>query len=151
MKSTIKKLLTQEELNLIAKAIGEMEKTTAGEIRVSLRQKRGWRERKLTIEEMARREFQILGMTNTKERTGILIFLLAQDRKFFILADEGIHTKVEENTWTKIAGEMSAHFSQKHFLDGMIHGVQSVGAVLSKHFPRKSDDTNELSNEVKVK
>ncbi len=143
-------MFTKEDLAAIAFAIGEAEKTTAGEIRVSIRQKRRLRERKLTIEEMARREFRLLGMTKTRDRTGVLIFLLLEDRKFFLLADEGIHTKVEEGTWTKIASEMSSHFSEKKYRQGIIHGIQTVGTVLSKFFPRKYDDKNELPNEVRV-
>ncbi len=143
-------MFTKEDLASIASAIGEAEKTTAGEIRVSIRQKRKWRERKLTIEEMARQEFHLLGMTKTKHRTGILIFLLLEDKKFFILADDGIHTKVEDGTWNKIANEMSGHFSQKNFRIGIIHGVKSVGKELSKYFPGKSDDANELPNDVHV-
>ena len=90
-------------------------------------------------------------MTKTKDRTGILIFLLLEDKKFFILADEGIHTKVKDGAWDTIAHEMSNHFSQKNFRLGMLHGVQSVSAELSKYFPRKNDDTNELPNDVRVR
>ena len=150
MKNLVKKLFTKEDLAAIAAAISEAEKTTAGEIRVSIRQKRKRRERKLTVEEMARQEFHVLGMTKTKDRTGILIFLLLEDKKFFVLADDGIHTKVEDGTWDKIANEMSNHFFQKNFRLGIIHGVHSVGVELSKFFPRKSDDTNELPNDVHV-
>ena len=108
-------MFTKEDLVAISSAVSEAEKTTAGEIRVSIRQKRSWREKKRTIEEIARREFHELGMTKTKDRTGILIFLLLEDKKFFILADDGIHTKVKDGSWDKIAGEMSDHFSQKNF------------------------------------
>jgi uncharacterized membrane protein len=151
MKNLVKKLFTEEDLNAIAAAISEAEKTTAGEIRVSIRQKRRWRERKLSIEEMTRQEFHHLGMTKTKDRTGILIFLLLDERKFFILADEGIHSKVEEATWAKIAEQISSHFVKKNFHQGIIHGVQAVGIVLSQFFPRKEDDTNELTNDVHVR
>jgi uncharacterized membrane protein len=151
MKNLVKNLFTKEDLAAIAAAIGETEKTTSGEIRVSIRQKRRWRERKLSIEEMARREFHDLGMTKTKDQTGILIFLLMDERKFFILADEGIHTKVEESTWTKVAEEISSHFSKKNFHQGIIHGVQAVGKVLSRFFPRKANDINELPNDVHVR
>jgi uncharacterized membrane protein len=150
MKNLVKQMFTKEDLAAIASAIGKAEKTTAGEIRVSIRQRRKWREKKRTIEELARNEFRLLGMTKTKDRTGILIFLLLEDRKFFILADDGIHAKVENGTWNKIANEMSDHFSQKNFRLGIIHGVQSVGKELSKFFPRKSDDRNELPDDVHV-
>jgi uncharacterized membrane protein len=143
-------LFTKEDLTSIISAIGKAEKITSGEIRVSIRQKRCWREKKLTIEEIARREFQLLGMGKKKERTGILIFLLLEDKKFYLFADEGIHTKVEDGKWKKIAGEMSSHFSQKNFRQGIIQGVQMVGEELSKFFPPKSGDANELPNDVRV-
>lgn len=146
----VKKLFSQEDLKTIADAIGEAEKNTSGEIRVSIRQKRGWRERKIPLEQLAQKEFYTLGMIKTKDRTGILIFLLLQDRRFHIFADEGIHTKVEEGTWETIAKEMSEHFFQQKFRDGVIHGVQSVGAVLAKYFPPRPGDTDELSNEVNI-
>jgi len=151
MKNLVKQLFSKEDLSSIATAIGEAEKTTAGEIRVSIRQRRKWREKKNTLEQIARQEFHLLGMTKTKDRTGILIFLLLEDKKFFILADEGIHSKVEDGTWTAIADKMSAHFAQKNFQLGILHGVHSVGTELSKFFPRKSDDTNELPNDVHVR
>lgn len=150
MRNLIKKMFTKEDLSAIVTAIGKAEKTTAGEIRVSIRQKRRWREKKLSIQDIARREFQVLGMNKTKERTGVLIFLLLEDKKFFILADDGIHTKVEDGKWTKIAGEMSSHFSKNNFRQGIIQCVQMVGEELSKFFPRKADDKNELPNDVRV-
>lgn len=151
MKNLVKQMFSKEDLAAIASAIGEAEKTTAGEIRVSIRQKRKWRENKRTIDELARQEFHVLGMTKKKDRTGILIFLLLEDKKFFILADDGIHAKVVDGTWDKIANEMSDHFSQKNFRIGIIHGVKSVGKELTKLFPRKSDDTDELPNDVHVR
>jgi uncharacterized membrane protein len=150
MANLIKKLLTKEDLAAIVAAIGKVEKNTSGEIRVSIRQKRRWREKKLNIEDIARREFHFLKMNKTKERTGVLIFLLLEDKKFYILADEGIHSKVEEGKWSKVAAEISAHFSQKNFKNGIIKGVEMVGEELSRHLPRKSGDKNELSNEVRV-
>jgi uncharacterized membrane protein len=150
MKNLIKKIFSQEDLAAIGAAIGEAERTTSGEIRVSVRQKRRWSEKKLSLEELARHEFQALGMTKTRDRTGVLIFLLLQERKFFILADEGIHAKVEDGTWTRIADEISSHFSRNQFRHGIMYGVQKVGEILSNNFPRKSDDTNELPNDVRV-
>jgi uncharacterized membrane protein len=150
MAQHVKRIFAKEDLAAIASAIKEAEKTTAGEIRVSIRQKRGWRERKLTIEQLARKEFHLLRMTETKDRTGTLIFLLLRQKQFSILADEGIHAKVEDGTWEKIAKEMSEHFSKKNFRQGILHGVEAVGRELSKHFPRAADDKNELSDEVHV-
>jgi len=151
MKNLVKNLFTENDLAMVASAIGEAEKKTAGEIRVSVRQKRRWQERKLSIEELTRREFQMLGMMKTRDRTGILILLVLEDKKFFILADEGIHARVDENTWVNIADDMSTLFIQKEFRKGIVLGVQAVGEVLAKFFPRKPDDTNEIPNDVHIR
>lgn len=143
-------MFSKEDLSSIVAEIGKVEKTTAGEIRVSIRQRRKWSEKKKSIEEMARREFHNLGMTKTKDRTGVLIYLMLEDKKFYILADEGIHTKVDENTWPSIANAMSSHFSRKNFREGIIHGVQEVGKVLTQHVPRRLDDANELPDTIHI-
>jgi uncharacterized membrane protein len=150
MGNLVKKMFVDEDLKAIASAIGEAEQTTIGEIRVSIRQKRKWTERTLTLEALARKEFQHLGMMHTKQRTGVLIFLLLSDKQFHIFADEGIHGRVETGTWEKIAKQISEHFSQKNFRHGIVHGVKEVGAVLAQHFPTTANDKNELSNEVHV-
>jgi len=150
MGNLIKNLLSKEDLAAIVTAIGEAEKTTAGEIRVSIRQKRRWREKKLNIEEMARREFLNLGMAKTRDNTGVLIFLLADEKKFYIFADEGIYSRVKESTWNKIAEDMSSQFAKKNFQQGIIHSIQEAGAVLSQFFPRKANDIDELPNTVRV-
>jgi uncharacterized membrane protein len=151
MTNLVKSLLSKEDLHDISKFIGEQERSTSGEIRVAIRQRRSRSERGLSVEELARREFVSLEMTKTVSRTGILIFMLLEDRQFFILADEGIHAKVKDDTWKSIVAEMSKHFADKKFREGIRHGIQSVGSVLTKHFPQSSGDRNELPNSVRIK
>jgi uncharacterized membrane protein len=150
MTTHVKKLLTEEDLHAIARFISEQEQQTSGQIRVSVRQRRARNERTLSVEDLARKEFHALGMTKTADRTGILIFLLLEDRKFHLLADEGIHKKVGEGTWQTIADEMARHFSEKKFREGILHGVRSVAVELGRHFPHKPGGRDELPNTVHV-
>jgi uncharacterized membrane protein len=151
MTNQVKKLLPEIDLHAIARYIAEQEQRTSSQIRVSIRQSRTRKEKGLSIEDLARKEFRALGMTKTAERSGVLIFLLLQDRRFHILADAGIHGKVEEGTWERIAGEMSRHFSERKFKEGILHGVRSVATELSKHFPSKPGGRNELPDTVHVR
>ncbi|MBA4312805.1 MAG: hypothetical protein C0417_09265 [Chlorobiaceae bacterium] len=143
-----KKYLTKPELQSLASVIAEAEQNTSGEIRVVLKQRRQWKERKLTLQELALKEFHFLGMQNTRDRTGVLILLLLSEHKFQIIGDEGIHKKVQEGTWQKIADSMTDDFKKGNFFDGIASAVKKVGEELAKHFPRKSDDANELPNEI---
>ncbi len=150
MTTHVRKFLAEGDLHAIAHFISEQEQGTSGQIRVSIRQRRSRKERGMSVEELARREFHSLGMTKTSERTGVLIFLLLEDRKFHILADEAIHKKVAEGTWDAIAVEMARHFSEKRFREGVEHGIRAVASELGKHFPHKPGDHNELPDTVHV-
>lgn len=143
-------LLTEEELHTIAKTISEVEAKTSGEIRVSIRRRRGWHERKLSIADLALREFHNLGMNKTEEKTGVLLFICVADRAFHILGDEGIHKKVPDKFWESLSDTMSSHFKDGKFCHGICSMIKEIGAVLAKEFPAHGKNPNELPNDVVV-
>ena len=149
-KQLIYHFVNDDELLRISNKIKEMEKTTAGEICVSIKEKRSLLENRKSVRELAEKEFFKLGVANTRDKTGILIFLLLANRSFYILADSGINEKVPLGTWDKIKDEIQKNFSHGEFCKGIIFGIEEVGKILSKHFPIKPDDTNELSNRVNL-
>lgn len=146
----IEKYFTKEDLRQITAACSTAEKQTAGEIRVSIFSRRPRKLRKKSLEEAALEEFYRLGMDKTRDKTGILLLIILAERKFQILADSGINAKVDQQTWDELAGQLSARFKEGKYLEGIRNCVQRMGAILAQHFPIKSDDTNELSNEVSV-
>jgi len=143
----LKRYLKKEDLKFLSEKIAEAEQKTNGEIRVVLRHRRHWNERSLPLHELALREFYHLGMHKTPQRTGVLILLLLAERKFQIIADEGIHSRVPEGTWDSIAAAMSDQFKKGNYRDGLAKAIEAVGAVLAQHFPR-TEDRNHLSNDV---
>jgi uncharacterized membrane protein len=146
----VKTFLSKQDLADVADAIKDAERRTAGEIRVAIRQKRSKKEKAFSVEQLARHEFVHLGMTKTKERTGILIFIVLEAREFFILADEHINEKVAPRSWESVAQTMAAQFAKREFRVGILNAVRSVGDHLATHFPSKPGDKNELSNKVDV-
>ncbi len=134
----------------ISNKIREAEKTTSGEIRVGMCEKKSLRSRSKSIRQLAEEEFYKLNMHNTRDKTGILLYLLLSERQFYILADEGINSKVAQDTWNKIRDEIQMKFKDGHYAKGIISAVEKVGSILSEHFPVKSDDTNELSNKIVI-
>jgi uncharacterized membrane protein len=146
----IYEFMNDDELLRISNKIKEMESSTAGEIRVCVKEKKPVFQKRKSTHSLAHKEFFRLKMNETRDKTGILIFLILKERKFHILADEGINKKVPEDTWNNICSEMQQKFQKGYFCNGIIYGVESVGKILSEHFPIKADDTNELSNEVVI-
>jgi uncharacterized membrane protein len=147
----VKDIFSKEDLKKISDKIAEIEKSTSGEIRVSIREKRSLIERKLTLFDMALREFYRLGMDKTRDQTGVLVYVLLSERKLQIVADKGINEKVENETWQKIADKIAEQFKSGKYLDGIINGLDEIGKILYTHFPIKPDDKNELSNEVEIR
>lgn len=144
----IYQILTDKQLGLISEKIGEMEKYTCGEIRVSIKKSKPFFKMNKHISDLAKEEFFLLGMHKTRDKTGILLFLILKHRQFHILADSGINEKVSQDTWNKIRDDMQEKFRNRQFFDGIISGIEQVGKVLNEHFPVKPDDSNELPNKV---
>ena len=144
----MKKILTKEELHSLSEQISEIEKKTSAEIRIVLRHKKHWSERKLSARQVAEREFKTLEMTNTKEGTGILVFILVSERKFELLADRGIIAVLPEDFWMKAAAKLSEHFSNRNFHHGLKTALAEVGEILESKLPPVASNPNELSNDV---
>ena len=133
----------QLEDEKISQAIRLAEATTSGEIRVFVSGKQV-----PDALAAAKEKFVELGMTRTRERNGVLILVAPMTRGFAVVGDEAVHSKCGDEFWQKIADEMASHFRESRFTEGIVQGVRKAGAILAEHFPRRSDDTNELPDRV---
>jgi hypothetical protein len=88
--------------------------------------------------------FSQLRVWDTQHNTGVLIYLLLADRAVEIVADRGIHAKVESQEWNKVCHQMEAALGQSNFEGGVVSGVQAVTQHLVKHFPADGPNANEL-------
>lgn len=149
----IKQFLDSEQLERIARAVGEGEKETSGEIRVVLREHRDWIARllRLSIRRLAVEEFHRLGMHKTRERTGVILYFLLEDRSFYIYGDKGIHAAVGQPIWDGVVEEISRQAKESNLCDGILHGLNRIGALLQEKFPIRPDDVNELPNQVEIR
>ena len=148
MKQLIYHFVNDDELLRITNKIREYEKLTAGEICVSIKEHKTFIQRRKSVAELAKQEFARLGIGKTRDKTGILIYIILEERQFYILADSAINNKVTEDTWHKIKDDMQEFFMKGMFAKGIIHGVEETGKVLSEHFPVKPDDTDEIPDKV---
>jgi uncharacterized membrane protein len=150
-KKFIHKYLSEEELKSISAKISEIEKSTSGELVITIKEKRGWLEKTKSVRTLAEKEFVSAKIGKTKGSTGILIFMLFNAKEFCILADNKINELVEQSLWDEISNSMSLDFKQENFCKGILNGVEQAGKILSTHFPIQPGDVNELSNEVRLK
>ena len=124
-----------DEFLRISNKIKETEKITAGEICISIKEKRSFLQKKKTLRQLAEDEFYRLGIAKTHDSTGILFFLVLEERQFYILADKGINEKVSPDTWDKIKGEMQERFLHGEFCKGILFGIEEARKSIEHLFP----------------
>ena len=136
-------MLTASEKEEIQECIRLAELKTSGEIRVHIDKKCDSDpfEKAVTI-------FNKLKMYQTRDRNGVLIYLSFSDRKLAIIGDEGINNVVPSDFWESTKNELIFRFKRNEFTQGIIDAVTEAGKQLQQYFPLKSDDKNELSNEI---
>ncbi|MHB8055661.1 MAG: TPM domain-containing protein, partial [Candidatus Aminicenantales bacterium] len=122
--------ITKIDEDRVRKAIAEAERRTSGEIRVSV-SRFFWG----PVRPVAERAFSRLKMSQTKDRNGILFFIVPSRRRFVILGDEGIHGHAGQDFWTKTAAALSGRFRKREFTEGLIEGILTAGECLATHFP----------------
>jgi uncharacterized membrane protein len=139
-----RKLMRTVDVERVKAAIAEAERQTSGEVRVSV-SRFFWG----SVSHAARLAFARLGMSRTKDRNGILFFIVPARKRFAVLGDEGIHAKVGQEFWECLAGLMSARFKRGEFTEGLVEAIGEAGRELAAHFPYDAaTDVNELPDDV---
>jgi uncharacterized membrane protein len=141
----VRAVLSEDDLEAIARAIEQAEEHTSAEIRVHLDHGCPG-----DAVQQAIRVFERLGMHKTAARNGVLVYISVTDRKLAIIGDKGIHERVGEDYWQGLVAGVRLRLRQQGPRDGLIHAVAEMGRALTHHFPRRPTDKNELSDEVSL-
>ena len=88
--------------------------------------------------------FARLGVWDTEDNAGVLVYLLLADRRVEIIADRGIHARVGAAAWESICGEMQRAFATAEYERGALLGISAIGDLLATHFPPAAHNPNEL-------
>jgi uncharacterized membrane protein len=128
----------------IKAAIVAAEKQTSGEIRVSVA-RFFWG----NVRHAAEKAFTRMGMRATKDRNGILFFIVPSRHAFAIIGDEGIHQKLGQDFWNELVVSTAKDFMAGKFNEGLLRGIDECGRLLAVHFPYLGDkDVNELPDDI---
>ncbi|MDR6874757.1 putative membrane protein [Bosea sp. BE125] len=98
--------------------------------------------------DVALREFTARGLTQTRGRTGVLLYVALQERYAEVVTDIGIDGKVDPETWRDIVAALLDAARQERLREGLIDAVGALGRVLAQHAPPVADDVDELPNKV---
>lgn len=134
---------SDEASKAIVHAIATIEKQTYGELRVHVEDLCDGDPLQRALE-----VFHKLNMSQTKSKSGVLLYVATEDKKVAIIGDIGIDAIVEPSFWNHVIEDIIATIHQYDVPQGIIKGIGLLGQKLIQHFPESSEQTNELSNEI---
>lgn len=136
--------LTAEQQQQIIDAIKKAELATSGEIRVHMEGPCPKGDPVARAVEV----FEHLGMHKTRDQNGVLFYVALDDRKFAVIGDKGIDQRVPAHFWEDIKDTLRQQFALGQYAEGLSLGIVRAGEQLQTYFPRLTDDTNELSDDI---
>ena len=81
-------------------------------------------------------------------RTGILIYLSMAEHRAEIVGDEAITKVTTPDTWGEAMTALLTHVKAGRPGDGIAAAVEIIGGVLAEHFPKSSEDSNEIPDKL---
>ncbi len=144
----LRRAFTPESLYAIEQAIHLSEQVHGGEIRfaveggldgIRLLKSQSPRERAVEV-------FSQLGVWDTEQNNGVLIYVLLADHAVEIVADRGVYARAGSENWSAICRDMQIEFSRSAFEAGALKGIAAVADVIRKFFPHIGPQVDELPN-----
>ena len=81
-------------------------------------------------------------------RTGILIYLSMAEHRAEIVGDEAITAVTTPETWGEAMAALIKDVKDGRPGDGIVAAVGLIGEVLATHFPKTSEDSNEIPDKL---
>jgi putative membrane protein len=106
--------------------------------------------RKALVHRAALAQFEALGLTRTRDATGVLLYVNLAHRQAEVLADSGIYAKAPTQVWDEVVGLLLDGVRRGDAADGFARAATRTGEILSAYLPPRDDDANELSDSVFV-
>lgn len=98
--------------------------------------------------DVALREFTARGLSLTRGRTGVLLYVALQERYAEVVPDAAFAGRIEPDVWRPVIERLLAEAKADRLGDGLVRAVAEIGVVLGRHAPPAADDVDELPNKV---
>ena len=104
--------------------------------------------RRARVRRAAMEQFLAHGLHITRERTGVLIFAALSDHQVEVVADEGIHSKVDQAVWADAVEALAKGMRNNDPAAGFEVAIGLCGEVLAEHFPPRASNPNEIEDRL---
>jgi uncharacterized membrane protein len=137
-------------LRALEQAIRDSEIKHRGEIRFAIEAGLSPAHLRISTRERARQVFAQLGVWDTEENSGVLVYVQLVDRRIEIVADRGIAQRVAQAEWDAVCRAMEHAFRRGEYEAGALQAISAVTDILARHFPAGPGDRNELPDKPVV-
>ena len=97
----------------------------------------------------AERAFAQHAVSQTRERTGVLIIVSLLEHQIHVLADRPLFQRVPSEQWSKVVEAAVDRLKMGDVVGGVCQSIQTCGVLLAEVCPgRPGDNPDELSNEL---
>ena len=87
--------------------------------------------------------FSKLGVWDTQQNNGVLIYLLLADHAIEIVADRGLACHVAQHVWDTLTDKLGDALRAGCYADGLMQALAEVSALLEQHFSSTSTPTGQ--------
>ena len=88
---------------------------------------------------------------NTRQRTGVMIFVSFFEHEVIVMADKGISKIVDQKQWDRIVQDLAKEIRNGRVVEALENGIKQCGDILlEKGFRKTIDDVNELRDDLRV-
>ncbi|MEX1366029.1 MAG: TPM domain-containing protein [Nannocystaceae bacterium] len=136
--------LQRAERLALQAAIADAERGHRGEIQVHLEPRYpgdGARSRAAEL-------FELHGLDETRDGTGVLVYVAELDRRVAVFAGPGVFGARTPAQWTDVCARIAAGYRDGDRLRGLTDGLRVLAEVLREAAPGEDDAGDELANEV---
>ena len=106
--------------------------------------------RRARVRRVALSQFLAHGLQMTEGRTGVLIFAAMSDHQVEVIADQGIHARVDQDVWAGAVEVLVRGLRADRPVEGFEQAISLCGQVLAEQFPPGAGNPNEIADRLVV-
>jgi hypothetical protein len=95
----------------------------------------------------AEQVFSLLRVWDTRDNSGVLLYLQLAERKVELLADRGIAARVDSGEWQAVCADFAQDMRQGAADAAVLRCLARINSLLVAHFPAAVDNPRELPDE----
>jgi putative membrane protein len=97
---------------------------------------------------LARALFMDLGLTNPRDRAGVLLFIARAERRVEILAGAGVAERIDSEAWQMVVDQFVQAARSGPLVVSLTGAIEAATALLSEAFPPDERNPDEVPNRL---